>query len=158
MIAERTGTAFGPAPGSSAKRMPVTAGAGRPAFAAARAAATAGAGSLRCRRDARCGAWRYAIATATALEHDDEAARPRPSTVQSNAMLECSTRRTGPSGASGESADRHDAGQQRPEHHGSEDPEETVADGRRRAGSERAQHARARRRRGGAGVRSADRR
>ena len=36
-MADRTGTAFRPAPGSSAKRIPVTAAGGRPAEVAARA-------------------------------------------------------------------------------------------------------------------------
>ena len=113
-IAERTGTALGPAPDSSAKRIARHSRRRKPAFggcAAQLASRGRGPGPVGGRVDGvHCG---RRSTTATALKTTTKATKPSPRTVQSNAILGCSTRRTGPSGASGDSPTADEACQER---------------------------------------------
>ena len=84
-MAERTGTASSSAPGSRAKRMPVTAETGRPADDAVPATRRGPPQASAPRADP---AWRArrASTTATAPRTTTRISMPRPSTVQSKAM------------------------------------------------------------------------
>ena len=97
-MAERTGTALRPRPGSSAERMPVIVGTGSPGLAAVCASRELRPGVADLRA-ARCGACQYAWADATTSKLTNSTRRPPASTVQSNAVPgDGSTRRTGPIG------------------------------------------------------------
>jgi hypothetical protein len=101
--AERTGAASRPEPEPRAERMPATAVGGRPQAAAARATLELRSTSPPA-RPARCGATRYATATADPLRTTTKRTNPAPKTVQSNATPRSGyTDRTGPIGASGDS-------------------------------------------------------
>ena len=82
-MAERTGTASAPVPGSRAKRTPVTTGAGAPTPPTARTTRLVRSIAMRLRRSRRWGAVRHAMSVATATSTTTRTAAPRPSTVQS---------------------------------------------------------------------------
>ena len=140
MMAERTGTALRPAPGSSAKRMPVIAGAGSPALVAMRAARDPRVRERRCSFGDPMRRLTKTSSDGRGAQHDDQAddAETEHGPVEREARVFDAADRT--ERRERRQSDRDATGQQCPEHHGTDHAEQAVADRHCRTRSQRAQH------------------